>query len=278
MTDQQGPYFNSSGRPQVPDHSGRTPTRWQARASALVSMSRATLERIAGETGDRGDVLSVASVGGVLGANKLSELIPVCHRKTITAAEVEFELNMTLSAINVVVTVKGIATAGVDSEAMAGAAAAALTIYELCKDIDSSLRIEQVRLEESLGGDAAERDLVAQMPPPEAVLRPRLTVLTPGDRLITARKIKVKRKVKAKSPAKKKPRKKAAPKTKSKSKPKSKLKPKLVKAKLKRKPMKPKLKLSKPKAIKPKLKTKRKSPARPKTKAKTKAKGRPKRS
>ncbi len=272
MTDNSpGPYFNASGRPRLPDMSGRTPTKWEARASALVSMSRPTLDRILSDSGDRGDVLSVASIGGVLGARKVADIIPVCQRKSITSANVEFEVNMTLSAINVIMTVKGIGAVGVDCEAMSGAAAAALTIYELCKDIDSSIRIEQVHLEEAVGGTFGTefRDLTAPVPASveeSPLTRPRLQLLKPGDRLSPVRGRKVKRKVKTKSQVKKKPRKKATVKTKSKPKPKTK-----PKAKPKAKP-----KLQKPKLQKPKLK--RKSPAKPKSKSKAKTKGRLKRS
>jgi cyclic pyranopterin phosphate synthase len=110
-----------------------------------------TLQRIADRDLAKGNVLEVARLAAIMAAKRTDELIPLCHRLPLTGVEVGFDFadEQTLS---IQATVETVGPTGVEMEALTAVAAAALTIYDMCKGVDRAMVIERIQLEEKSGG------------------------------------------------------------------------------------------------------------------------------
>ena len=117
-----------------------------------IQLSPVVLERIQKGTIKKGDVLSVAQVAGIMGAKRTSENIPMCHPLFITGVEMDFEIDEERSMIHIEATVKTIGKTGVEMEALNAVSIAALTIYDMCKAVDKSMIITDIRLVKKTGG------------------------------------------------------------------------------------------------------------------------------
>lgn len=157
-------HFDAAGRSRMVDVGDKPVTRRMARASGTVSMQAATLLRIRAGEVSKGNVLEVARLAAILAAKRTDELIPLCHTLPLDTVEVDFRFpDATHLAIDVVVAAT--ARTGVEIEALLAVSTAALTIYDMCKSVDRGMVIENLRLEEKLGGssghfrrDAARND------------------------------------------------------------------------------------------------------------------------
>ena len=150
-------HFSEAGRARMVDVSEKTNTTRVAIASGVLRMQPATLERIRAGKIAKGDVLTVADIAAVMAAKRTSELIPMCHSLALTGVEVEFSEILVPDeqgcvGVKVVTTVRCIGQTGVEMEALCAASTALLTIYDMCKAIDRSMRIETVQLDEKYGG------------------------------------------------------------------------------------------------------------------------------
>jgi cyclic pyranopterin phosphate synthase len=134
------------------DVSAKAATVRQAVARGEVHLLRETLEKIKANAIAKGDVLAVAQVAGVLAAKRTDELIPLTHPLPLTGVGVTFKLNGATSAVEIEATVSTVAPTGVEMEALAAVAAAALTIYDMCKAVDRGMTIERIRLVSKTGG------------------------------------------------------------------------------------------------------------------------------
>ncbi|MCL2076436.1 MAG: cyclic pyranopterin monophosphate synthase MoaC [Betaproteobacteria bacterium] len=128
-----------------------------ATASGVLRMRPATLERIRADTLAKGNVLAVADVAAVMAAKHTPNLIPMCHTLPLAGVEVEFSEILAPDAEDCVgiqtrITTRCTGPTGVEMEALAAAAGALLTIYDMCKAIDRGMRIENIQLEEKSGG------------------------------------------------------------------------------------------------------------------------------
>ena len=122
-----------------------------ARAEATVVMLPETLALIQNREFAKGDVLEVARLAGIMATKRTDELIPLCHSLGLDAASLDFEiLDATRIRIESKVSLQG--RTGVEMEAMTAVSIAALTIYDMCKSVDRSLEIMNVRLVEKSGG------------------------------------------------------------------------------------------------------------------------------
>jgi cyclic pyranopterin phosphate synthase len=134
------------------DVSGKADTRREAVAKGVVRMQAATLERIKRGQVAKGDVLAVAQLAGIMAAKETPRLIPLCHPILIADVRVEFSLDEANSAVEITATVKSTGKTGVEMEALTATAVAALTIYDMCKAVDRSMRLESIRLVKKSGG------------------------------------------------------------------------------------------------------------------------------
>jgi cyclic pyranopterin monophosphate synthase len=135
---------------------GRKPiTERVAVAEGFITLQKATVQAIADETVPKGEVLAVARVAGILAAKRCGELIPLCHPLPIESVEVEFDLpdlNGDLLRLRIKATARITAKTGVEMEALTAVTVAALTIYDMCKAIDKTMVIGDVRLVSKAGG------------------------------------------------------------------------------------------------------------------------------
>jgi cyclic pyranopterin phosphate synthase len=121
-------------------------------ASAAVKMSRATLALVESGAGKKGDVFSTARLAALAALKRTAELIPLCHPVRVVGSDVELAADRKLPGVRVRVEVHAFDRTGVEMEAMVGAAAAALTIYDMVKGAERGVEIIGVRLEEKRGG------------------------------------------------------------------------------------------------------------------------------
>ncbi len=140
------------------DVSGKGSTERSALAEGRIRMSAACFERI--ETGDvkKGDVLGTARIAGIMGAKKTSGLIPLCHNIPLSGVNIEFEKEPKTCTIRALCTVRCTGQTGVEMEALTGVSCALLTVYDMCKAIDRSMEISDIRLLHKEGGKSGVFD------------------------------------------------------------------------------------------------------------------------
>ena len=126
-------------------------TRRVAIASGLVEMKPETLALIKDRKIQKGDVLELARIAGVMASKKTSDLIPLCHPLRLDSVEMEFGF-LSDSTIEIKATVSATERTGVEMEALTAVSAAGLVIYDMCKSVDRAMGITNVRLEEKSGG------------------------------------------------------------------------------------------------------------------------------
>jgi cyclic pyranopterin phosphate synthase len=148
-------HFDEQGAGRMVDVGDKPVTVRLAQASGLVVMSPATLARIADRTLEKGNVLEVARLAGIMAAKRTGELIPLCHPLPLDSVTMEFQFpdDRTLKIIG---EVKVTAKTGAEMEALTAVSVAALTVYDMCKSIDRAMTIERIQLERKSGGRSGE--------------------------------------------------------------------------------------------------------------------------
>jgi cyclic pyranopterin phosphate synthase len=134
------------------DVSDKPPTDRVARAGGAIVMRPETLAAVRANALKKGDVLTVARVAGILAAKRTAELIPLCHPLPLTGIAVTLEPDDALPGLTVEATVRTTAPTGVEMEAITAAAVTLITIYDMVKGVDTTLRITDIRLLEKRGG------------------------------------------------------------------------------------------------------------------------------
>ena len=127
-------------------------TSRQATTRGSVIMKTATFDMIRKGTLPKGDVLAVAKVASILAAKQTHLLIPMCHPIPIDVINVELSLDSNTSSVEIRATVKGSARTGYEMEALTAVSLAALTIYDMCKGVDPTVKIDNIRLVSKSGG------------------------------------------------------------------------------------------------------------------------------
>ena len=149
-------HVDQSGKAQMVDVGSKPDTRREAVARGRVVMRRETLELIRANAFEKGDVLGVARIAGIMGAKNTSSLIPLCHPLPLNKVAVEFDLDGDDSAVEITATARTTGKTGVEMEALTAVSIAALTIYDMCKAVDRGMRIEAVRLVRKTGGQSGD--------------------------------------------------------------------------------------------------------------------------
>lgn len=145
-------HINEQGRAKMVDVSEKDETIRVAEAYGSVYMKRETLERIKEGLIVKGDVLSVAQVGGIMGAKKTSDIIPMCHPIMISGCDINFSLNFEENKVEITAIAKTTGQTGIEMEALTAVTIAGLTIYDMCKAIDREMIISDVMLLKKSGG------------------------------------------------------------------------------------------------------------------------------
>lgn len=147
-------HFNESGRAHMVEVSEKQDTKRIAIATGIIRMKKETINLIKHGLIKKGDVLSVAQIGGIMGAKKTSDLIPMCHNIFLTGADIRF--NILDDSIEIEAEVKTVGKTGVEMEALTAVSLAALTIYDMCKAVDKGMVISDIKLIKKAGGKSGE--------------------------------------------------------------------------------------------------------------------------
>jgi len=149
-------HIDSSGRARMVDITEKADTARVAVAKGEVRMERATLDLIRQGNMKKGDVLAVAELAGVMAAKRTAELIPLCHPLGLSKIEVELALDDALPGVIITATAKVTGKTGVEMEALTAVAVAALTVYDMAKAAEKTMRIGNIRLVEKHGGRSGD--------------------------------------------------------------------------------------------------------------------------
>ena len=145
-------HFDDEGKARMVDVSEKGATVRVAVASGSISMKVDTLRLIKQGKIEKGDVLGVARVAGIMAAKKTSGLIPMCHPLSITSVAIDFAIDDKKNSVDIKSTVKVTGQTGVEMEALTATSVAALTIYDMCKAVDKEMVIGEIMLLEKSGG------------------------------------------------------------------------------------------------------------------------------
>ena len=149
-------HINSSGKAEIIDVSEKEITTRTAEAFAEIKVSKDIFNAIKNNTIKKGDVLSIAKFAGIQAAKRTSELIPLCHNIFISKVDVELKLNKKNCLVEIKSITKTTAQTGIEMEALTAASVAALTVYDMCKAIDKSMIIGEIKLISKSGGKSGE--------------------------------------------------------------------------------------------------------------------------
>jgi cyclic pyranopterin phosphate synthase len=148
-----------SGQIHMIDVTRKEDTKRQAEAKGKIQMKRATLDLLRKGKLEKGDVLAAAKTAGILAAKETHRLIPLCHPLQLTHIAVDFHLPRSGRAIKsaecsveITASAKGIGKTGFEMEALVAVSVSALTIYDMCKAVDTSMTIGEIRLVRKSGG------------------------------------------------------------------------------------------------------------------------------
>jgi cyclic pyranopterin monophosphate synthase len=143
-------HLDDQGRAQMVDVGHKPVQQREAIAEGCITLAADTLRAIAEERVPKGEVLNTARIAGILAAKRCGELIPLCHPLPIESIEVDFDLPELQSEGQVRLYIKAAARisakTGVEMEALTAVSVAALTIYDMCKAIDKSMVISDIKL------------------------------------------------------------------------------------------------------------------------------------
>lgn len=145
-------HFDNSGKAIMVDVSEKDDTSRQATASGVISMNEDAWLAVTGKASKKGDVLAVARIAGIMAVKRTWELIPLCHPLQLGSVTVDFELDENARSVKCLCTAKTFGKTGVEMEALTGVNIALLTVYDMCKAVDRSMRMTDIMLEEKLGG------------------------------------------------------------------------------------------------------------------------------
>jgi len=149
-------HIDESGKARMVDVGSKEITERVAVAGCEIHMQQSTLDLIKSGGFDKGDVLGVARVAGVMAAKKTSDLIPLCHPIALTQVTIDFDDLDTGTGLSVTSTARTTWKTGVEMEALTAASIAALTVYDMCKAVDRAIQIDRLRLLSKSGGKSGD--------------------------------------------------------------------------------------------------------------------------
>ena len=145
-------HFDNKGSAKMVDISRKKITSRKASAEAIVFMKKSTFKMVKEGNHKKGDVLAIARIAGIMASKKTSELIPLCHPIGIESVSIDFELNSKGSNIKILASCKTTNKTGIEIEALTAVSICTLTIYDMCKSVDRSMHIDNIKLVHKSGG------------------------------------------------------------------------------------------------------------------------------
>ena len=137
-------HIGGDGRAQMVDVSAKPMSKRRAVAIGKIQLKRETLELIAKDQIEKGNVFATARIAGIQAAKQTAQLIPLCH--TLPLGEVKVDIVTSNEGAEVTCAAQTVAQTGVEMEALVGTTVALLTIYDMCKAVDKEMQISDVRL------------------------------------------------------------------------------------------------------------------------------------
>lgn len=151
-------HFNQDGEAIMVDVSQKDITMRIAIAEGSIKVNQEVFRSIKEQTNKKGDVLAVARIAGIMATKKTSDMIPLCHPLFITKVTIDFELDEDNYMIKAIATTKVNGKTGIEMEALHAVSVTLLTIYDMCKAIDKSMEISDIRLLHKEGGKSGVYD------------------------------------------------------------------------------------------------------------------------
>jgi cyclic pyranopterin phosphate synthase len=149
-------HLDDFGRAHMVDVGAKQATERIAIAKGEVVMRKETLELIRAGAMKKGDVLTVAQIAGITAAKRTSDLIPLAHPIALTHVEVDLSLDEALPGVHITASVKTTGRTGVEMEALTAVSVAALTVYDMAKAAEKTMKIQNIRLVEKHGGRSGD--------------------------------------------------------------------------------------------------------------------------
>ena len=149
-------HVDEHGRASMVDVGHKPDSERIAVARGEIHMKQETLDLIRAGQIKKGDVLTVAQIAGITASKRTSELIPLCHPLPLTKVDVDLVLDDSLPGVVVTATAKTVGKTGVEMEALTAVSVAALTIYDMAKAAEKTMRIQNIRLIEKHGGQSGD--------------------------------------------------------------------------------------------------------------------------
>ena len=149
-------HLDEQGRAKMVDVGHKPDTERIAVARGEIHMQRETLDLIRAGQIKKGDVLTIAQIAGITASKRTSDLIPLCHPLPLTKVDVDLALDNSLPGVVITATAKTIGKTGVEMEALTAVSIAALTVYDMAKAAEKTMRIQNIRLVEKHGGQSGD--------------------------------------------------------------------------------------------------------------------------
>lgn len=143
-------HLDEQGNVRMVDITPKVPTVRVAIAEGKITLSPETISAISNNSLPKGNVLTTAKIAGIQAAKRTPDLIPLCHQLSLSWVDVEFDPGNDYIGIRAIVKTKE--ATGIEMEALTAVSVAALTIYDMCKAVDKTITIGEIRLTEKIGG------------------------------------------------------------------------------------------------------------------------------
>ncbi|MFN5802710.1 MAG: cyclic pyranopterin monophosphate synthase MoaC [Burkholderiales bacterium] len=145
-------HFDAQGQAHMVDVSAKVETHRLAVAQGRLVMQNATLALIQQGGHKKGDVLGIARIAAIQAAKKTADLIPLCHPLSLTRVAIDFDVLAQESAVSCSATVETVGRTGVEMEALTAVQVGLLTVYDMCKAVDKTMVMQQIRVVRKEGG------------------------------------------------------------------------------------------------------------------------------
>ena len=145
-------HLDKKNNPILVDVGGKNITHRTAEAEGEVVFDKITFKKIEKLKSKKGSIKNVAIVAGIMGAKQTSKLIPLCHNIPIDSVKIEITKNAKKNILIVNAKVKTSSKTGVEIEALTSVAVSCLTIYDMCKYLNKSIKIKNIKLISKKGG------------------------------------------------------------------------------------------------------------------------------
>ena len=149
-------HFDEKGHAQMVDVSPKPETERTAIAKGVVYTRRETILQINQHKFEKGNVLEVARLAGIMSTKRTPDIIPLCHVIPITGVSLHLLTHLEQSRVEIEAHVKSMGRTGVEMEALTAVSEAAMTIYDMCKSVDQTMRISDIRLIQKTGGQSGD--------------------------------------------------------------------------------------------------------------------------